>query len=518
MSTRVERKMRGFGRVCARGVLVLTLLFMAFLLPMSLIRTTGMSTGGVGGEIVSFNYDNFFLNIIVLVICTATVYIIARLLAHIPAARVTAVMALWLAVLGTLFVLSAKLQPAEDSYAITFFARQAARGDLSYYNDYFRNFPYQLGFALYEELFFRVFACILPSAPEGFSSLALQVLNAVYLALGCVCIVRCAHYIFKSEDVERITAVLFMFFLPGILFSTYMYGFIPGYAAASAGLLMFLRFTERGKIADGLLCGVFTAAAVILKLNCLVFFIAIMIVWFIALLKKPGIKSALLMVFTAAIVLCAKDMPQKCYESRMDLSFGDGVPQVCWMAMGLSEGKSCSGWYDRIYTTDLYAAEDYDRAATAEKARKVIGERIEYFKSEPREGERFFSRKLLSQWNEPTYQGLWTNQVRKSYSESGALHRIICQTFARRLTHLMNYYQQLIFFGFTLGLVLLLRRGDINGALLPLIVLGGLIYHLFFEAKSQYALVYVMLMVPVAAYGFIRLSKYFARRSDGNGK
>lgn len=518
MSTKLNGKSNGFGRLCARGVLALTLLFMAFLLPMSLIRTTGMSTGGVGGEIVTFNYDNFFLNIIVLVICTATVYILRRVLSGIPAARVTAVMALWLSALGILFALSAKLQPSEDSYAITFFARQAAKGDLSYYNDYFKNFPYQLGFALYEELFFRAFACVLPNAPEGFSSLALQALNAIYLALGCVCTVRCAHYIFKSEDIERITAVLFMFFLPGILFSTYMYGFIPGFAASSAGMLAFLRFSERGKIIDGVLCAVFLALAVILKLNCMVIFIAIMIIWLLTFIKKPTVKSAFLLLFTAAFVLSCKSLPQRIYEQRMELSFGDGVPQVCWMAMGVSEGKSCSGWYDRVYTTDLYADENYDRAATSEKAREVISARVEYFKSAPREGQRFFSRKLLSQWNEPTYQGLWTNQVRKSYSESGMVHRLICQTFARRLTQLMNYYQQLIFFGFTLGLLLLLRRGDVKAALLPLVILGGLIYHLFFEAKSQYALVYVMLMVPVAAYGFIRLSRFFARRSDGNAK
>ena len=58
MSGRADGKQNRFSRICAGIVLALTLAFMAFLLPMSLIRTTGMSTGGVGGEIVSFNYDN----------------------------------------------------------------------------------------------------------------------------------------------------------------------------------------------------------------------------------------------------------------------------------------------------------------------------------------------------------------------------------------------------------------------------------------------------------------------------
>ena len=38
-----------------------------------------------------------------------------------------------------------------------------------------------------------------------------------------------------------------------------------------------------------------------------------------------------------------------------------------------------------------------------------------------------------------------------------------------------------------------------------MIVLGGLLYHLLFEAKSQYALPYFALLVPLAAWGLSRL-------------
>ena len=44
-------------------------------------------------------------------------------------------------------------------------------------------------------------------------------------------------------------------------------------------------------------------------------------------------------------------------------------------------------------------------------------------------------------------------------------------------------------------------------------VLGGLLYHLLFEAKSQYAVGYVLLMIPIAAYGIMHLSDFAAERS-----
>ena len=518
MSGRTEEKRNSFSRICAGAVLALTLAFMAFLLPMSLIRTTGMSTGGVGGEIVTFNYDNFFLNVIVLAICTAAVYILNRMLGHISVRRVTAVLAAWVLVFGLAFVCSAKLQPSEDSYVVTFFARQAAKGDFSYYKEYFTFFPYQFGFALYEELVFRAFNLVLPGAPEGFSALALQGLNVIYLAVSYAAVIACAGHMTKNIAVQKITAVLLAFFLPGLLFTTYMYGMIPGFACAVCAVLAFLRFQERERAADGVLCAVLLALAVCLKLNCIIFFIALVIVWCVLLVKKPGWKSAMCLVLTVAAVLAAKDMPQRIYERRSGNDYGSGVPRLCWMAMGMSEGKSCSGWYERAYTTDVYAASGYDPAATEETARETIAARMEYFRENPRECERFFSRKLLSQWNEPTYQGLWTNQVRKNYSEPGKLYELICRSFARRLTQLMNYFQQLVFLGFTMGLVLMWRKRDIKTVLFPLVILGGLLYHLLFEAKSQYALCYVILMIPVAAYGFIRLSDFAAERSERHGK
>jgi hypothetical protein len=46
--------------------------------------------------------------------------------------------------------------------------------------------------------------------------------------------------------------------------------------------------------------------------------------------------------------------------------------------------------------------------------------------------------------------------------------------------------------------------------LIPLLFLGGFLYHALFEAKSQYVITYVIFMIPYAVWGFAeawRLSK-----------
>ena len=74
MERKIERAGEAFSRFCTRAVAVAVLLFMCYLLPMSFFRTTDMSTGGGIGEIVRFDYDNFFLNIIALFLCLCLFY------------------------------------------------------------------------------------------------------------------------------------------------------------------------------------------------------------------------------------------------------------------------------------------------------------------------------------------------------------------------------------------------------------------------------------------------------------
>jgi hypothetical protein len=68
-----------------------------------------------------------------------------------------------------------------------------------------------------------------------------------------------------------------------------------------------------------------------------------------------------------------------------------------------------------------------------------------------------------------------------------------------------------VFAGLLLGLIRMTRKKDLLRGLLPLILLGGLSYHLLFEAKSQYAMPYIVLILPIAAYGLYT----FFRKLEG---
>ncbi len=73
---------------------------------------------------------------------------------------------------------------------------------------------------------------------------------------------------------------------------------------------------------------------------------------------------------------------------------------------------------------------------------------------------------------------------------------------------------KLLYFGFALGAAGLLRKRTEEQILLPLIILGGVLFHLIFEAKSQYVLEYLPLFAPIAAYGVFQTGRVVERLSQ----
>ena len=190
---------------------------------------------------------------------------------------------------------------------------------------------------------------------------------------------------------------------------------------------------------------------------------------------------------------------------------------VSWLAMGMSEGHAAAGWYKEDNTVTAFKEYNGDVDKTARHAKQVIAERLGYFAKNPSEARAFFSEKFRSQWNEPSYDSIWLNQVFLSYSHKGGLYPVFCGWGEKLTFSFMNQQQQIIFLGALMGILALLKKRDILLCILPLIILGGFMYHLLFEAKSQYALPYFVLMLPLAASGlaafFEQLKKSYPDRS-----
>ena len=115
----------------------------------------------------------------------------------------------------------------------------------------------------------------------------------------------------------------------------------------------------------------------------------------------------------------------------------------------------------------------------------------------------FYSKKILSQWNEPSYECVWVSKVKShSYELNGFAKDVYDGSTGQLLQLHFNFYMQLVFILFALGIYMLFikRMARTETLLLPLVVLGAFGYHVLFEAKSQYSATYIPLLLPTAAF------------------
>lgn len=502
----------GCSRTERAGMLLIAVLLLAamlFLAVGAVVLTTDMNMNNAVLECVEFRWDAWALNLLILAVFLTGCTFLSRKLSlqkehKSNAARLPALfLFIWILLAGVLWILMSQSAPTNDSLIVTRAGVSMANGDAHYIAEsyYFRYFPFQLGYVLWTELW----SYILFLNETWY--LPLELINVLCLAAAEAGLVLITDRLFQRFRLTLLTAGALALFVQPVIFCSFLYGNIPGFCFAVWGMYLFIVYCRSERLRYAIGSAVLLSVSVGLKLNNMIVWLAVLL---IGLLRgiAAGIDgrtrlrrfSAVLLI--AAVVLGLKGFGQWQYEKRTGKDFGDGIPMVCWMALGLHESGIGPGWYTPTYTVTNFGQSGENRAESSAFAIKAIRERLEYFKERPADAIRFFARKGLSQWNETSFQSIWNNQVRGQYGERVGIAAYVCGEGEHAVKILMDQYVQLIYAGMLFAVIRLLRVKDPVMLLFPLVILGGFMYHELFEAKSQYVLTYVVLMIPYAVYGF----------------
>ncbi len=491
--------------ILQRIALVLILLAAGFLAVSGLFCRVDMNMENSSLENVVFLRDSVLWNIITLALFFVTLCVfglVSKKEIKIPSYVFSLLILIWVVGIGTWFILTSRSAPTHDSYIVTVTGAKAANGDLSEFDrEYYLRFPFQLGYVLWTEILCRVF-----SLTDHY--LAIEVVNVFCLAIAEAILLRITDRIFSDR---RVTVLLFAFlilFIQPILFCSFLYGTVPGMMFAVLMIDCFLSFRSSGKLIWALpmaLCG---TLAVLLKLNNMIPVAALCAVFLLILLKEyrdPKQYAALALLL--ASVLGLKGIGISYYEKKAEKDFGEGIPMVCWAAMGMTSRSISYGWYDAHYTVVNFSKCSLDPEATGKLAKDAIRERVAELLEDPAEGISFFSKKIVSQWHESTYQSVWTNQVRGQYGPKIGIAKWICGEGEYPVKDYMNRLSVVVYAGFFLSLFFLFGKKTVpEQLLLPAVFMGGFLYHAIFEGKSQYIIPYAVFLLPYAAYGWISAS------------
>lgn len=408
-----------------------------------------------------------------------------------------AALALWTAA-ALCFVLAVGLLPRADSALVIEAAKRFAAGDFSpLEGEYFSRVSYQLGICLPLEGLAR----LLPGLDLN---LLMQALNCVISAALMALLCGLAGGLSGDARTSGAAALLYLAFVPMLLFNMFVYGVLPMLLLCVLAMRCFARCARTGERRYGVLYALLIGAAAALKPNAMIVMLALLICAAVhALQRKDGF---LLLCAALSAVLCFA-LPAgviRLYELRAGVTLAPDTGMLLRLAMGMQDSMIAAGWYNGVIEEywPLSVTPEMEKAAALE----MLAARLRVFAADPAGAWAFFKEKCLTQWAEPSYDILWYGAVcGKSGRFNGLAHAIFRDGSPVRalLAGYMNIFQQAAYVLALIGTCGMIKEKRIEAVqlMLPVTVLGGFLYHMLFEAKSQYIYPYMLLLLPLAAAG-----------------
>ena len=490
-------------------------------------------------------------------------------------------------VLGVLLILFGRTVPAADALSVYNAAAEWILGNTDIIHptaSYLSYYPQQIGLMAFLELLLRLWNL------TGLSAPAWHFIKLVYVCLLCVAIwfqYLSLQYLWP-ENYKKISCcylVMVCCNLPMIMYSSFVYGEIPSFAALSVGWYLLLRLLDnvsrgsasrdsvsrdsvspgsvslgsasldsvsRGSVSRGsasrgsasldssyrdnvsrndapsvtahMLCRIiftgfgsilFLTLSVMLRKNSLIPVIAVLLVLLFEALR-PGrngkMRLGLLIMAVCLAVTSVNVLPltQKIYEKKAGNTLSSGVTAMSYLAMGMQEAPRGCGWYNG-FNIDTYDAAGMDTALANEISRLAIDERLAYFREHPGYTADFYLHKHLSQWADGTYASRQATLA--TYGGRSSFFKEVYEgSLSGGYIEWCNAWQNALYLGMLVFCIDSLKKrresrvADRLYVYVGLIaVLGGFLFHTFWEANSRYIFSYSLLLMPYCGAGVCTL-------------
>lgn len=316
----------------------------------------------------------------------------------------------------------------------------------------------------------------------------------------------------KSSGGMFLSAV-FLFF-PLTLYVTFVYGTVIGLFLALSAVELFMRYLEDKKLRYILSCTACIVLSCLFKKNYLIFLLGMASVLVYDFVKKTD-KShiAFLCALFCALFLCNYSLTA--FTERLTgIHSEGGMPGELFLMMGLQNSEIGPGWWNGYHEL-IFIQNNFDVEASREDARENIEKEVEKMQREPLYGAEFFLKKTASQWSEPTYESLWISQQRKGAKDMPKLlDRLINHggRLSEAYIFYCNLFQSFLYFGTLLFVIFYRKTVSSAELLIPVIFLGGFLFHIFWEAKGQYTLPYCAILLPCCIRGYENFAETLTKK------
>lgn len=393
------------------------------------------------------------------------------------------------------------LEPRADQKSIVDTAKAMVAGNFDAYKKggYMYVYPNQIGIVFFLYCIFKFFTT---------SKNIICILNAIAVGVTAVASNEIANELKQEKETKSYKAgILTLLFIPIGFYVPFIYGNLMGMALSMLSIWFTMKYYNLRKYSHIWLAVITAVIAMLLKQNFLIPLVGIIVFVLWDIVKQKSKKSVVFLLSLIVVSISLSTALNVTVESITGEKVSQGVPSLAWVVMGMQEGYMAYGWHNQ-YNENVFRNNDCDNEKTKEVVKRDFYDRINEMATKPAYTVKFYFQKTISQWNNPTFECFWINDTVKRTEDgikvkhvSNVFHGVTGEPANKLLQNYCNIYQSIVLLLTCFWLFFEYKKISFDQLLLPIIFLGGFIFHLFWEAKCQYVIPYFVLLFPYAIKG-----------------
>uniref|UniRef100_UPI00405601C9 hypothetical protein n=1 Tax=Acetatifactor sp. TaxID=1872090 RepID=UPI00405601C9 len=406
--------------------------------------------------------------------------------------------------------------PEGDQLIVSAAAVYAGQGDFSMlsWGGYLFYYPQQLGLMGFLEIVFGVFG-----------EYRYDVVYVIFALMNGGTVLFGSLFLRKIQapcSTRILYTILMPLCLPYLLFTPYVYGDVPTIFFC-VGLFWATAMWEKdGKYGYLILMCVMAALAVLFRKNSIIVVCGVVIGLVLMALAQKRLRHLVAIVAIVLAVIGSVQGVEAIYEQRSGYQVEAGMPAMLYLSMGMQDTDIGPGRYNN-YTKEVFQSVELDRNMANEIARDDIRARWQELCEKPERLWEFYREKILTQWNDPLFASLVSNHVFAEEPE-GLAAKIYQGEAHDYLKAFCNRYQFLIYSGCLLAILVLWKEKECAWSVPLIVILGGFLFSVIWEAQGRYVLPYYVFAVIYGAYGLTvgggalinRICEWLRRRLNGD--
>lgn len=396
-----------------------------------------------------------------------------------------------------LFINDPIIKEAGDSYNCYNAARNISNGNYGplSYGSYLSVYPNNIGFVTYLILHIKLFG-------EFYALYSVRIFNIIFVLIGYYSLYKITALCFNNRKIN-LTLIFLMFLSMQFVFYSFMiYGNCISYALALLSVYFVLKYLNNNKIIDLILGAIAIVISISIKENSLIILIAETIFVVLNVIKTKKLIPLLIVVLMFLGTYIGTTGIQEFWGNKAEINYENTrLPTICWLGYGLNYDQRKPGSYMSEFEA-YHAANGFMGEYTSLQAKAFINGVFDEFAKRPSLIFRFYGQKFLISWADPQYDCF---DGYRELNNNTFVKEMIGGHGNDTLMLIWDATSSVIGVGLLAILIKKMKQLELNQLLGAVVVIGGFLFHAFWEVKSIYLYQYFMYLLPYAAYGLVNI-------------